>query len=92
MTHDLKILPHFYKAVLEERKTFEVRKSDRPYAVGDFINLHEYDPNYAGKYTGRVWCGVITYVLNDIRYCKRDFVILGIKATNKILSLNCKVL
>lgn len=26
MTHDLKILPQFYRAVLEERKTFEVRK------------------------------------------------------------------
>lgn len=80
MTHLLKILPHFYRAVLEERKTFEVRKNDRHYACGDFIVLQEYDPDYAGGYTGRVWKGIITYVLNDVRYCKRDFVILGIKA------------
>lgn len=79
MTHELKILPHFYRAVLEERKTFEVRKNDRLFTYGDFVLLREYDPNYAGGYTGRVWHGVITYVLNDIRYCKRGFVIFGIK-------------
>lgn len=79
MTHNLKILPHFYRAVLEERKTFEVHKDDRPFAVGDFVNLLEYDPAYCGGYTGRVWQGVITYVLNDIRYCKRGFVIFGIE-------------
>lgn len=79
MTHELKILPHFYRAVLEERKTFEVRKNDRPFAYGDLIVLQEYDPNYPGGYTGRVWNGIITYVLNDIRYCKRGYVIFGIK-------------
>lgn len=80
MTHDLKILPQFYRAVLEERKTFEVRKNDRPFAVGDFVYLHEYDPDYCGGYTGRVWWGVITYVLNDSNFCKDGFVIFGIKA------------
>lgn len=80
MTHDLKILPEYYRAVNEGRKTFEVRKSDRPFAVGDYVNLNEYDPDYAGGYTGRVWNGVITYILNDKRYCKDDYVIFGIKA------------
>lgn len=79
MVHDLKILPQFYRAVLERRKTFEVRQNDRPFAVGDYVNLHEYDPDYCGKYTGRVWHGEITYVLNDIRFCKRGYVIFGIK-------------
>lgn len=37
MIHTLKILPQFYRAVLEERKTFEVRKNDRPFTVGDFV-------------------------------------------------------
>lgn len=79
MVHDLKILPHFYRAVLEERKTFEVRKKDRTFVAGDFVNLHEYDPTLAGGYTGRVWRGIITYVLDDIRFCKRDFVIFAIR-------------
>lgn len=76
MTHNLKILPHFYRAVSEGRKTFEVRKNDRRFTCGDLVLLREYEPK--GGYTGRVWFGVITYVLNDIRYCKRGFVIFGI--------------
>ena len=80
MTHELKILPQFFRAVLEGRKTFEVRKNDRPFAVGDVVNLHEYDPDYCGGYTGQVWRGVITYVLNDDRFCKRGYVIFGMIA------------
>ena len=52
MTHELKILPQFYRAVLEGRKTFEVRKNDRHYCVGDFISLAEYDPDYCGATLG----------------------------------------
>lgn len=80
MIHTLKILPQFYRAVLEERKTFEVRKNDRPFTVGDFVILQEYDPEYPSGYTGRFWHGVITYVLDDIRYCKKGYVIFGIRA------------
>ena len=80
MTHTLKILPQFYRAVLEERKTFEVRKNDRPFTYGDFVILQEYDPLCPGGYTGRVWHGVITYVLDDVSYCKKGYVIFGIRA------------
>ena len=82
MIHHLKILPQYYRAVLEERKTFEVRRNDRHFAVGDFVNLHEYDPEYCGGYTGRVWQGVITYLLNDPLYCKRGYVIFSIERIN----------
>ena len=80
MTHNLKILPQYYRAVLEGRKTFEVRKNDRNYFVGDFVNLQEYDPEYQGGYTGRVWRGVITYILNDETYCKSGYVVFSIMA------------
>lgn len=76
MTHDLKILPHFYEDVIQHRKMFEVRKNDRPYAVGDFIILREYSPDKG--YSGRAVQAPIVYVLNDLRFCKRGFVILGI--------------
>ena len=76
MIHDLKILPSFYEDVIQHRKTFEVRKNDRPFAVGDFLILREYTPDKG--YTGRAVKAPVIYVLNDLRYCKRDFVILGI--------------
>ena len=79
MTHDLKILPKFYMAVVERRKTFEVRKDDRFYCKNDLVNLHEYDPNYPGGYTGRVWRGRITYILRDTAYVRKGYVIFSIE-------------
>lgn len=76
MIHELKILPSFYEDVIQFRKTFEVRKNDRPYAVGDSLILREYTPDKG--YSGRAVVVRVIYVLNDLRYCKRDFVILGI--------------
>lgn len=78
MIHYLKILPRYYRAVLERRKTFEVRKNDRPFAVGDGVCLREYDPQYDNGYTGRVWRGYITYILNDPLYCKEGYIIMSI--------------
>ena len=79
MIHELKILPEYYRAVVERRKTFEVRKNDRNFTVGDRVRLCEYDPAYICKYTGRVWYGRITYILDDPLYCKEGFVIMSIE-------------
>lgn len=77
MIHELKIMPQYYRAVLERRKTFEVRKNDRNFQVGDSVYLREYDP-FIEEYTGRIWYGDITYILNDPLYCKRGYVIMSI--------------
>lgn len=77
MIHELKILPQYYRAVLERRKTFEVRKNDRNFQVGDSVCLREYDPLFE-QYTGRIWYGDITYILDSPLYCKRGYVIMSI--------------
>lgn len=79
MIHELKILPQYFKAVLEKRKTFEVRKNDRHFAVGDGICLREFDPLSKKGYTGLVWYGNITYILNNPLYCKKGFIIMSIE-------------
>ena len=43
MTHALKTWPVYFKAVKEGSKTFEVRKDDRKFHVGDKVLLQEYD-------------------------------------------------
>ena len=35
--HTLKIETEFFKAVKERRKTFEIRKNDRNFQVGDIL-------------------------------------------------------
>lgn len=58
--HNLKILPVFFRAVADGTKTFEIRKNDRKFNVGDLIKLREYD----GYYTGRFIFGKITFITN----------------------------
>ena len=76
MKHDLKILPEYFVEVLRGNKTFEVRKNDRSYNVGDEIVLHEYN---CGKYTERTMSVIITYILRNPNYCKDGYCIIGFK-------------
>lgn len=60
--HELKIKPQYFEAVDRGEKRFELRKNDRNYHVGEFINLCEYDN---GRYTGRNIVYRISYILKD---------------------------
>lgn len=39
MKHELKIEEPFYKAIVEGKKTFEIRYNDRGYNAGDTVEL-----------------------------------------------------
>ncbi len=52
-THDLKIWPEYFKQVLDGTKTYEIRKNDRDYKVGDTLLLREYDYR-KGEFAGDV--------------------------------------
>ncbi len=67
MHHKLKCLPPFFQAVLDGRKTFEVRRDDRGFQAGDDVTLREFDPKLQGycdehRYTGREASFRIGYV------------------------------
>ena len=60
--HELKILPEYFNAVIDGRKTFEIRKNDRDFAVGDTLVLKEW--NQINRMpTGREQRCEITYIL-----------------------------
>lgn len=42
--HPLKTVNPHFSNVWDGKKTFEVRKDDRGFRVGDYLNLIEYDP------------------------------------------------
>lgn len=62
MIHNIKIKPEYYVKVLTGAKTFELRKNDRNYCIGDIVNLMEWDDDGC---TGRHYMITISYVLKD---------------------------
>ena len=50
MIHAVKCLPDYFKALKDGSKTFEVRKKDRPYRVGDFLAVNEFIPESIDPY------------------------------------------
>lgn len=78
MIHELKIYPEYFKAVTSGQKTFEVRRNDRDFQVGDFLALNEHDPQKG--YTGRCCIVEIAYILDTkMRIQGQTHVVLAIK-------------
>ncbi len=59
--HYLKIWPEYFDAVRTGKKTFEVRKYDRHFVLGDILILHEYDPE-TKRYARNIIKVKITYI------------------------------
>jgi len=73
--HELKVLPEYFIAVSEGKKTFELRKDDRGFKVGDTLCLREWN----GKtYSGRSVDCKVTYILKGFQGLEDDYVILSI--------------
>ena len=86
-THELKIWPEFFNAVLHGEKTFDVRYNDRAYQSGDIVELREWDPAPDIQYTGRTLSRVITYVhhgwgpgqIEPLRGLVKGYCVLALK-------------
>ncbi|AMX00434.1 ASCH/PUA domain-containing protein [Rummeliibacillus stabekisii] len=72
ITHSLKILPQYFAAVTEGRKTFEIRKNDRGFHEGDFIVLREWNGQ---EFTGGEIAKRITYITDFEQ--QPGFVVMG---------------
>lgn len=76
VVHRLKIKPEYFIDATDGKKTFELRKNDRDFKVGDTLILQEYNEDY----TGRATKVKVTYMLKGSNYgLDKDYVILGIK-------------
>ncbi|MBP1544345.1 MAG: DUF3850 domain-containing protein [Oscillospiraceae bacterium] len=45
MIHELKCHPEYFDALILGKKTFEIRKNDRDFRVGDLVALNEFRPD-----------------------------------------------
>lgn len=57
-----KILPEYFKAIIEEKKHFEIRKDEDNLQIGDILILKEWNGK---EYTGQSVSAKITYVLRN---------------------------
>lgn len=81
--HSLKISPAYFDAVKNRLKTFEIRKNDRDYKIGDTLTLSEWIPGTyeAGSFSGRRVNVAITYILSHDEFpdgINEGYVVLGI--------------
>lgn len=81
--HELKTWPDYYVHLLDGTKTFEYRRNDRDFRVGDVLYLREWEPlawdgaaPTLGRYTGRSMCRRVTYMLNT----SQEFVIMALES------------
>lgn len=86
MIHELKEWPPFFEAVKEGKKTFEVRKDDRGFKVGDELMLREYVPEgyfpeiREGYYTRHILQRRISYIMPGGAFgIKEGYVVLGLE-------------
>ena len=73
MKHKLKIEPKYFNAVKRGVKSFEIRKNDRGFEVGDQFILQQYEN---GEYTGAEVWGYICYVTDFEQ--KDSYVVFGL--------------
>lgn len=82
MEHRLRTLGKFFNAVCDcdGKKTFEVRKDDRNFQVGDTLILEKYE---FGEFQNDTCEVEVTYILgrepDEKQYVPEGYVILGIK-------------
>lgn len=75
--HEVKSLPKYFEEVQSGRKTFEYRKDDRGYKVGDIIKHKEYLPE-TDTFTGNSLETEITYILKGELNIPADYAIMSI--------------
>ena len=79
--HKLKLNSDYYSDSASGVKTFEVRKNDRNFKVGDILELREWiwsALDGKGTYTGDVHWKIITYILEDEKFLEEGYVCIAV--------------
>jgi hypothetical protein len=79
MNHELKTDPEVFDAVMDGKKTFEIRRNDRGFQVGDELGLRrtkhtgeEMSKGAPLEYEGGFWTVTVTHVLHGPIYGLED--------------------
>lgn len=74
--HQIRLASMYFDDVVSGKKSFELRKNDRGYKEGDFLEMMEFKD---GKNTGRTVRVLVTYLLDDYTGLEDGYCIMGTK-------------
>lgn len=77
--HDLKCIDPYFDEIVEGIKTFELRRDDREYQVGDVLILRHYYPKI-DRYSGRFIIARVSYILRGETWLQPGYVAMSIQA------------
>jgi hypothetical protein len=80
--HEIKTHPTYFDAVRRGDKTFEIRKNDRGYRVGDRLLLCEFDPEF-NRFTGNTVEREVTYIVQGVFGLPDDVCVMSIEPTDR---------
>lgn len=82
--HGLRCEARYFDDVVSGEKRFEIRKKDRKFEVGDTVILKRIFGEQQIDTGDRIQA-TISYILDDERYCKDGYVILGLSKIKKLI-------
>lgn len=101
MVHSVKCLPEYFEPLVKGSKTFEVRKNDRFYRVGDCLAVNEFYPLECaasvpeyfrkvsdGFYSNRCALFRIAYIFDNPDFLLDGYVILSLER----IPFSCEIL
>lgn len=80
MIHEVNCDRDWFNLLVSRSRTFDIRKDDRRFMIGDYVafNECEHDENMDSySYTGFSVLGKINYILNDERYVREGYIVIG---------------
>lgn len=72
--HQIRIGASFFEDACSNIKSFELRKNDRGYKVGDILEMMEFDDR---RNTGRMVRKLVTYILEDYTGLEDGYCIMA---------------
>lgn len=78
--HQIRLSSQYFDDVCSGKKSFEFRKNDRNYKVGDILEMTEFKD---GKNTGRMVRVIVTYFLDGFTGMEDDYCILATALINE---------
>lgn len=78
MEHELKCWREYFTAIWSREKSFEIRKNDRNFQIGDVLRLREWSP-VEQRYTGANLTREVVYITTFPDGLRDGYVCMGLR-------------